>query len=164
MPRTCSICKHKQLEEINQAIVAGQSLRNISQQFSVNYSAVNRHKKNCLPASLVKSKKAEEVAHADDLIGQLITLNRETMLIFGIAKKSKDFELALKAISRAEKQLELQAKLLGELQQEGTIKVQVLVPVLIEILTSEIHDPDILERVAAKLGQIENINCKAVKI
>ena len=47
------------------------------------------------------------------------------MAIFRQVKKAKDYDLALRAIARAEKQAELQAKLLGELQQEGAINITV---------------------------------------
>ena len=56
---------------------------------------------------------------------QLKAINGATLAILKEARADKDGELALKAVDRIQRQLELQAKLLGELQQEGTINVTV---------------------------------------
>jgi Family of unknown function (DUF5681) len=44
MPRACSICNHEQREEIEKAIVAGMSYRNVAERFGTSATAVFRHK------------------------------------------------------------------------------------------------------------------------
>jgi hypothetical protein len=58
-----------------------------------------------------------------DTVKQLITINRTTLLILKEAKMAGDMRTALKAIERIEKQLELQAKLLGDIQEVPTTLV-----------------------------------------
>ena len=123
MPRRCTICDHADRDAIDSALMENESLRTIADHWSVSKTALLRHKADHLPAHLAKAKRAEETTQADSLLGQLLSLNRETLAILKQARDGKDNELALKAITRAEKQIELQAKLLGELQEGTTVNV-----------------------------------------
>ncbi len=62
MPRRCTICTHKQRAEIDQALVARQSVRAISRQFSVSKDALLRHHDDHLPAALMRDQEAAEAA------------------------------------------------------------------------------------------------------
>ena len=53
-----------------------------------------------------------------DSISQLSFINEETLAILKGAKKTQDFRIALKSIERVEKQLELQARLLGDIREQ----------------------------------------------
>jgi hypothetical protein len=120
------VCSHIKRFDIDAALVAGEAYRNIAERFGTSTTALVRHKTDHLPASLSKAKKVEETTQADTLLGQLLSLNRETLAILKQAREGEDNELALKAIARAEKQIELQARLLGELQEETTVNVFLL--------------------------------------
>jgi hypothetical protein len=91
--------------------------------------ALARHREH-LPLHLVKAQDAAEVAQADTLLDRLLSLNAETMAILKEARtgRIKDNELALRAIARAEKQLELQGKLLGELNDAPTVNILMTSP------------------------------------
>ena len=65
------------------------------------------------------------VAEGLDVVGQLRTINNITLHVLKEARDAKDHDIALKAIDRVQRQIELQAKLLGELQQEGTTNIMV---------------------------------------
>ncbi len=71
MARKCSICEHPQVEKINKCIVNSESLRKISEQFSVSPAAVNRHKKDHLPQTLVKAQEVKEIGQAVTVLGEL---------------------------------------------------------------------------------------------
>ena len=64
---------------------------------------------------------------ADSLLERLLVLHQETLAILDEARtgNAKDNALALRAIARAEKQLELQARLLGELQDGASVNIAV---------------------------------------
>lgn len=126
MPRRCTICDHPDRDAIDAALVAGDAYRNIAERFGTSTTALVRHKSDHVPAHLSKAKHAEETTQADSLLGQLLSLNRETLAILKEARKGKENDLALKAIARAEKQIELQAKLLGELQEGATVNIFLL--------------------------------------
>jgi hypothetical protein len=91
--------------------------------FGVSTGALVRHHDDHLQAAVVKASRIAEVTRADDLVDRIIVLARETQAVLDRAKAAEDDELALKAIARAEKQLELQAKLLGELKEGTTVNI-----------------------------------------
>ena len=126
MPRRCTICDHPDRNAIDAALVTNGPLRGIARTFALSEDALFRHRSDHLPSHLAKAKEAEETTHADSLLGQLLSLNRETFAILKEARDGEDNELALKAIARAEKQIELQAKLLGELQEGTTVNILIL--------------------------------------
>ena len=158
MPRRCTICSHKNIEEINKELVNGKPFRDIAGQFNISKSALERHKAKHLPGDLIKSKRIEEVVQADNIVERLINLTNETMQIYNEVKKIKDYDLALKAIARAEKQAELQAKLLGELQQEGAVNL-IMAPEWIElrqvILRAVEPFPEAGEAIVEAVGRID---------
>ena len=125
MPRTCTICTCPDRDDIDRALVAGTALSEVAALFRVSDDALSRHKANHLPATLAKARGAEEAATADGLLSRLRKLNRETAAILKEARKegSKDNELALKAIARVEKQIELEGRLLGELNDRPQINL-----------------------------------------
>lgn len=126
MPRVCTVCTHENRAEIDQAIVAGTPLRDIAIQNAVGKDALMRHKSDHLPASLVQAAGAEEVKDALNVLDQLRAINDTTRAILAEARKSKDGELALKAVDRIQRQIELQAKLLGDIDDRPQVNVLVM--------------------------------------
>lgn len=125
MPRSCTICSNESREAMDQALVGGTALSEVAALFRVSDDALSRHKANHLPATLAKAHEVEEAASADNLLSRLRELNRETAAILKEArtKGSKDNELALKAIARVEKQIELEGRLLGELYDRPQVNL-----------------------------------------
>lgn len=127
MPQVCTICRHARRDEIDRALLDGDSFRNIAQRFGTSATALFRRKRRDLPAALVKAKGASEAFRAETLLDRLKALNAETLAILREARDvgTRDNELALKAISRVERQLEFEARLLGELDDAAKIAVGV---------------------------------------
>lgn len=119
MPRTCTICTHPERSKIDRALLDGEAYRTIAKRYGAGPSAVLRHREH-LPSELVKAQAAEEVAHADNLLEQVKSLQTRALSILDRADLAGDLRTALSAIREARGNLELLAKLLGELQQEGT--------------------------------------------
>jgi transposase len=116
MPRTCSICNHNRRADIEAAILAGDSYRSIAKRFGAGDSAILRHKNDGHVAQkLFQAREASAQAESDGLFERLRELNRETAATLRAAKEAKNLHLVLMAIARAEKQIELEGKLLGEL-------------------------------------------------
>ena len=122
MPMTCSICKHPHRDAIDLSLLEGRSLRAIAGQFNVSSSALDRHKDH-LPGTLAKAHEAHEATSAGTLLTRLKTLNTETLAILKETRAAGDHDLALKAIARVEKQLELEGKLMGELNDGTTVNM-----------------------------------------
>jgi len=121
MPQVCSVCRHSQLAAINKALVAGGSLRNIAEQYALSATAVHRHKEEHLPRLLTQAAEAEEIRQALDVLQQLKHINAAALTVLRDAKTAGDGELMLKAIDRVHRQVELQAKLLGDLDERPQI-------------------------------------------
>jgi|SRR5215217_3738229 len=124
MPRRCTVCAHDDLEAINGALVSGEPYRSVANRYeSLSQAAVQRHEENHLPATLTKAKEANEVAHADALLDQVRNLQARTLAILEAAEGSNQHRTALSAIREARSNLELLAKLLGELDERPTVNV-----------------------------------------
>jgi len=133
MPKPCSICHHPNVAKINAAIINGTSYRDISGRYGTSKSALERHRPHIAKA-LAKAQKAvakrdqaiaekqetataiQEAVQAGTLLERLFQVHRDTREIFKEARGAKDHTTALRAIARMEKQLELEARLLGELK------------------------------------------------
>jgi hypothetical protein len=125
MPRRCTVCDHEERASIDAALVSGTPLRDIAGQHGVSKSALERHKAGHLPAHLAKAKEAGEVARADDLLSQVRHLQDRTLAILTTSEDAGELRTALAAIREARGNLELLAKLLGEL--DDAPKVNILV-------------------------------------
>jgi len=76
-----------------------------------------------IPELMAQSKQALAEVRGDPLYDRLRMLNPETQQILHEAKQSKNPDLALRAINRIERQLELEAKLLGQLDESAKIAI-----------------------------------------
>lgn len=125
MPRTCTVCTHSDRAAIDSALLAGTALRDIARRHAVSKDALFRHRDTHLPAVMVQAAAETDVRHALDVVAQLKAINAAAMTVLRDARNVKDGDLALKAIDRIYRQIELQAKLLGELDERPTINVLV---------------------------------------
>jgi hypothetical protein len=125
VPRSCTVCEHPKREEIDKALVAGDANTKLSSVFAVSEQALRRHKGSHLPAKLVMAEAAAEVAEADSLLEQVRDLQRRVLDILDKAEEAGELRTALSAIREARGNLELLAKLLGELDERPVTNVLV---------------------------------------
>ncbi len=135
-------------------------MRELAALYRVSPDAIERHNAAHLPVRLVKAAEAEDVKQALDVLVQLREINSASLAILKDARDQGDGELALKAVDRIFKQIELQAKLLGELAQEGTVNV-ILSPEWLQVrtlvLTALAPYPEARGAVAANLATLEAV-------
>lgn len=122
---SCTICTHNQRQEIEAASLNGASERTIAKQYGVTSAAVHRHKSKHLPEAMVKSQQAREAARADDLLAKVRDLEAEARRIGGKAEASGDYRTAISAVRELVRIVELQARLIGELQEGVTVNIAV---------------------------------------
>ena len=156
MPRSCTICEHPDREAIDRALVGDSSNLSVSSLFGVSESAVRRHKANHLPAKLVMAQAAEEVAQADDLLGQMQGLQRRTLAVLEAAESTNQHRTALSAIREARSNLELLAKLLGELDERPQVNVLISPTVQTAIIAALGPYPEARLAVADALEGLED--------
>jgi len=125
MPRKCTICSHDQRDEIDAALVAGESYRTIASRFDVSTAALQRHKTTHLLSSLVQAQNASEAARGDRLLEQVDTLRAQALQILTRAEESGELRTALAAIREARGCLELLARLMGELQDGTRVNITI---------------------------------------
>lgn len=123
VPRRCTVCSHPEKEAIDEALVGGAAFPALAALYRVSDDALGRHKANHLPAKLVMAEQAAEVAEADDLLDQVKGLQGRAYGILDKAEGAGDLRTALGAIREARGNLELLAKLLGELDERPVLNV-----------------------------------------
>jgi len=122
MPRKCSLCIHDKREEIERALLGGDSYRTVAQRFGVSRDAVVRHRRH-LPTALAHAREGKEVAHGDSLVAQLSELTSEAQRLKEKAERGGDFRTALAAVRELCRIVELVARLRGELTERVEAKV-----------------------------------------
>lgn len=130
MAGRCSICQHQRREEIDTLLVSGVPYRNIVEHYHVSKPALSRHASEHIPATISQAQDARDAAHALDIVQQLKLVNTAALAVLTSARASGDHALVLRATDRVLKQVELQAKLLGELGDTSvtaTAEVNILV-------------------------------------
>jgi len=112
MPRPCSVCVHEKREEIDQAIMRGDTYRSISQIYNVSPDAVSRHKKNGhIGKEIVEARQVEVVERSGDVWTQIDFWSGEIEAIYREAKQKHEKSVALTAIDKAMKLVALTAQL-----------------------------------------------------
>ena len=125
MPRICTVCEHPEKNAIDRALVGSVSNRSVASLYDVSEAAVRRHKANHLPAKLVMAEKAAEVVEANNLLRQVGDLQRRALAILDKAEETGELRTALSAIKEARGNLELLAKLLGELDERPIVNLNI---------------------------------------
>ena len=125
MPRSCTVCEHPEKDAIDQALVGSASNRSVASIYDVSEAAVRRHKANHLPAKLAMAEQAAEVVEADNLLAQVGDLQRRALAILDKAEEAGELRTALSAIREARGNLELLAKLLGELDERPVVNLNI---------------------------------------
>jgi len=130
VPKECSICNHPQREEINSTLLAKASVRDVSRRFGVSKSAVDRHRRGCLPQI---QDRGRELRCAEGLVPMLppdqrgpyvdrierITDKME-MIMDGAIRRADD-KLAIMAGREVTRNLELFGKASGELYRDTAL-------------------------------------------
>lgn len=123
MGRTCTVCSHEGIEEINKLLLSGTSFRDIAGQFNLSKTALARHKESHIPELLSKSNDIKEIISADSLLTKLEEESKFVREMRNSAREGGDIELALKAVDRALKCIDLYAKVSGLIQEQPTVNI-----------------------------------------
>jgi len=86
MSRTCTICSHEKRGDIEAAVVAGTSYRDIARRFETSKDAIARHASEHIRASLRASEVVKEEARGLDVVKQLKDINATTLAILASVK------------------------------------------------------------------------------
>jgi hypothetical protein len=116
MPRSCSVCDHEALAEINRALAASEPLRNIASRWAVSKMDLMRHRNYHLPVSAIMGQEGEKVSRSNDLLDQIRDLQERTESTLDRAAEAEELSVALRGIREARRNM----KLLGNLLRKPT--------------------------------------------
>lgn len=155
MPRRCTVCDHDEGHIINVELVASGGNRRIATQYGLSEAAVRRHRQEHIPKLLVEASKAVERADADELLERVESLQVRTLAILETAEGSGELRTALGAIREARSNLELLAKLLGELDERPQVNVLIAPQAQAVIIDALTPHPAARQDVADALASLE---------
>lgn len=119
---TCSICKHKKKDEINERLLnrptSCESIQEISDNFSISYQSLWRHANNCIADKLSKSKDLAKGVSGESLTCQLKTIRGTIKDCLLACVKSDDLRTAHLFANDTLKQIELEAKIEGQIHDQ----------------------------------------------
>jgi hypothetical protein len=129
MANTCSVCRHRDRDKIERALLAGQPFRRIATQWGSTSEASLRRHKDHLAKSLVKGHEAQEVIRAGSLLADVRTGEGRAERLYAAAEaileralEAEDLKTALNAVrtavdvmGEARGYMELRGELTGEL-------------------------------------------------
>ncbi len=134
MPRVCTVCTHDERHAINVALVHREPYRRIAARFDVSTTALQRHSQDHLPQLLVEASRSLEQHEGLDVVKQLKAANSVVWEVLQDARTSGEPETVLRAVDRVQKQIELQARLLGDLDERPVVNLN-LSPEWLELRT-----------------------------
>jgi hypothetical protein len=117
MPRHCSICQHPRLRDITADLMRRASYRTLQAKYGISKSSIERHVGNHVSAALRRLQSEMTVAAevGGPVLEQMRGLNARALRILGDAEAAQDRPTALHAIRECRRNLDLIARLTGEL-------------------------------------------------
>ena len=128
MARTCTVCSHESVADINEEIVRGVSAPVIAAEYGTSPDAILRHRAGHLLPALAEAASAD-VVRAEGLVECLWRLQDQTLDALHSVKQKGDLRLFFSGVREARATYELLAKLGGLInadqpQNQMTVKVE----------------------------------------
>ena len=124
MGRTCTVCSHKDVDEINRLLLCSDSYRDIARQFGLSKDALARHKESHIPELLSKSQDAKDSLQADNLLTQLQEARTKAIELLDMAVEARNAKVygpPSSYLSEIRQQIKLWAELEGRLAAQPQI-------------------------------------------
>ena len=122
MSPRCTVCSHDDREAIDEALVAGRTLRDIARQHGVSKDAVSRHRSHVSQA-LSRVVAAREEAGPRSALARLEDLHGRATRVLDAAEGEGKASLSLAAIKELRGLVETIARITGELDERPSVQV-----------------------------------------
>ena len=123
MAGTCTVCAHAERKAIDEALIVGLPLREITRRWGVSKDAASRHRKHVSPGlSRVVSRRRAD-AGPKSALDRLEELYGRANVVLTSAEREGQASLSLAAIRELRALIELLGKLTGELDERPQINV-----------------------------------------
>lgn len=129
MATPCKTCHSEHRDEIEGALLAGQSISAVARKYGMNRDSLGRHRAVHMSGALAAVTAARESQVQDSairLLDRVTALINDAQSILATAKADGKPSIALAAIREARGLLETYGKVTGELKPDGAVTVQVL--------------------------------------
>jgi hypothetical protein len=126
MPRTCLACKSHERKEIDKAIVAGEPLRKIAENFPISMTALHRHKPHVSQA-IVKAEEKREERAGENLLDEMRRVQRKVWEILAKMEAEGDHRGSIVALREVRECMESLDAMLAKAQGSGPAEVRVLI-------------------------------------
>ena len=157
MGRSCTVCSHPAVEEIDASLVRRVSYRNITKRFSVSEAALSRHLNEHLAEYVRKALRERGQEKGVRVLAKVGSMVDRLESFLDQAEGEGDGAEFRATAAELRKQLELVSKLQGELEQEGTVNVH-LHPEYLKleaVIISTLEDyPDAFDAVHAAIKRV----------
>jgi hypothetical protein len=120
MARVCTVCEHKERQRIMESVMRRVPYREIAERYGLDKSSLTRHLRHHVSPALRKLASNEMTlveagAIAEPVLLEMRKLYRRCLGMLDKAEEAKDYATALHAVRECRRNLELIAKLTGEL-------------------------------------------------
>lgn len=116
--RPCRVCRSPQQDAVERALLGDDSLETISKRFEISVASLFRHRASHMRQKMRDTPQEERGGL--DLFQQLRTINSVCLETLNNARARGDDRVVLLAVDRVLRQLELSAKLMGDMASDQT--------------------------------------------
>jgi hypothetical protein len=139
MPRSCTVCNHPDRAEIDRELSSGVAMSLIASVYAVSPAAVRRHRTNhLLPERADRLREDLELAGVD-VLAEMRNLYHRMREFLERAEEADNWPAVRAFHAEARKDLELLARLVGELDERP--QVNVLIAPLVQNVILEALEP-----------------------
>jgi hypothetical protein len=162
LPQKCQACTHPEALSINEALVIDKgSNRGIARQFGLDHHVIERHRRH-IPELLLQASRSREIADADLLLDDIVTIRAKTFRALDEAERFRDWNTVLKAIREARENV----RILGELHGKLGARVEtrpLISPVAMQVIVQVLAPyPELAQYVAEALEPLEELEAPKV--
>jgi hypothetical protein len=160
MTRPCTICGHPDREQIDLELVHNTPRQAIMARYNVSYSALKRHKAHHLLPAVAMDPVVQVTAASMDITGEMIRLYNQISTRLEQADQTNNWQAVRGLHAEARNDLELLAKLMGQLQTGITVNMLLVSPEWIRLRDKIVQalEPYPEARYALAVALDENLN------
>jgi hypothetical protein len=151
--RTCTICRHPARETIDSSLVRRVPYRDISTRFDVSTSALSSHLNNHLASYVQQALNEYGTSKGVKVLDKLTSTLDRLDGFLDEAESKQDAREFVTVAAELRKELELLAKLQGELAQEGTVNIP-LHPEYVQVRTAIVQAVDPYPQAKEAISQV----------
>lgn len=150
----CKTCNHPEVQEIDSLLISGEGggLRKLAERFGLSRDSLRRHRQKHLASAVAKASGAVITRVDPDpagLMQQLASLERRVTALLDKAESDGETATAIRAATELRNQVELLAKLMGEISGTGLSRADLkrITREMAMVVEAVVRDPEQLAQI-----------------